>query len=139
MSFPSNPNNDLAQCSEDIAVVLDSLDVCLANPLLGDADLDGEPDPLDACSATLPGNPVDQSGCSLNQFCSSIGVTTMAGKRACNLVDWRNDEPTGNARDCQVVGAECVPVAGVCGIGFELALLLPPLMWLYGRRVRSIH
>ena len=30
-------------------------------------------------------------------------------------------------------------VGGGCGIGFELALLLPSLMWVYGRRRRLIH
>ena len=51
----------------------------------------------------------------------------------CNLIDWQNDEPIGNARDCQVDGTDCVPRAGACGIGFELAVLLPPLMWAFGR------
>jgi hypothetical protein len=44
-------------------------------------------------------------------------------------------------------GADCVdggPLfdsssAAACGIGFELAFLLPPLMWAYGRRRRMIH
>ena len=35
-----------------------------------------------------------------------------------------------------VVVPEAVPV---CGIGFELAFLMPPLMWAYGRRRRLIH
>ena len=26
-----------------------------------------------------------------------------------------------------------------CGIGFELVFLLPPMMWVYSRRRRSIH
>ncbi len=36
-------------------------------------------------------------------------------------------------------GCDAIIARRMCGLGSELVLLLPPLMWLRGRRRRPIH
>ncbi len=98
-----------------------------------DADGDGEADATDACPDTQMGEAVDQAGCSLGQFCSAIDVNVKAGKAICRSSDWRNDEPIRLPFDCLPASGICVPSIA-CGLGFELALLVPGLMWVRQKR-----
>jgi hypothetical protein len=78
------------------------LGFCAPLDLPLDEDGDGEPDVSDECSGTAPGEAVDDAGCSLDQFCRSIDVSTRLGRRICRRSDWMNDEPLGGrgSRDC---------------------------------------
>jgi DNA-binding beta-propeller fold protein YncE len=88
--FPNHSNNELAQCQGEV-------DACQAN--LEDDDKDGEFDITDLCLGTGAGMPVDDSGCSIEQFCSQYTV-----KKDCLKADWKNDEPAiSNPKDCMAV------------------------------------
>ena len=79
------PGFALAQCIEDLGAALDQL---------ADGDDDGEPDSNDRCPETPLGAPVDDSGCSQDQFCRAVGESGRWGIARCLASDWRNDEPT---------------------------------------------
>ena len=88
----------------------------LLRNLLSDEDSDGELDRSDACPGTGSGVAVDDSGCSLEQFCAAIDVSGRHGKSLCIRGDWINDEPIGSASDCVVAKVkgrdsriDCVP------------------------------
>ena len=100
--FPNNPDNEYAQCEEDLAG-------CLEDPIFSDEDDDGEADSTDLCPNTPPGVEVGGNGCSLSQFCSSINVTTNYGRRVCRRSDWMNDEPLKFRGDCRTSYNGCVP------------------------------
>lgn len=131
--FPDDPQNELAQCTLDLETTRAELQVCLDYPSIPDADGDGEADPTDACPDTAAGDDVDDSGCSLSQFCGSISLASPHGFELCERSDWRNDEPVRSARDCKVAlrhvswfhrrrsggrsEAACVPREGPYGHG----------------------
>lgn len=99
--YPDEPDN-LAACIE-------------SRPT--DADGDGIRDTRDDCSGTTEGGAVDAEGCTLAQYCGSIEVSDVRGRRECAKADWRNDEPLMGARirDCRIVRRPvraCEPVAG---------------------------
>ena len=78
-----------------------STTLCLELP---DSDGDGETNATDRCPDTAAGEPVDDAGCSLAQFCGTFDATTSDGQRDCKKADWRNDEPRmqGRDRDCTI-------------------------------------
>jgi YVTN family beta-propeller protein len=94
--FPNNPNNDIAQCEIDREDALTQLDSCLSLTKFTDQDGDGEFDGTDRCVNTPSGESVDDSGCSITQFCAKF-----TSKRTCRMADWNNDEPVGKPRDCR--------------------------------------
>lgn len=96
-----------AECSSDLTTCEDDLAECRADDGTPDDDGDGEVDVTDRCPDTPADTPVDDAGCSLDQFCASIDVTTTAGRRACMKADFRNDEPAMRRRD-----ADCTIARG---------------------------
>jgi hypothetical protein len=105
--FPAEPDNEKGLCFFD-------LDECLAVPVFIDEDHDGEHDPTDRCLDTAAEAAVNDSGCSLEQFCAGFDSDTWSGRIGCRLADWRNDG-FGLPRDCRLVRKqrprrwECVP------------------------------
>ena len=108
---------ELEVCSLDLLGAQDQLSACEAElstvDRFVDTDRDGEEDRTDRCPGTEALAAVDDSGCSLGQFCVQFDVATQQGNLACRSADWQNDEPVGGlARDCRVDrddGFACVP------------------------------
>lgn len=109
----------LNQCQTDLGATSQALAQAQADlaSATNDDDGDGIRDSNDVCAGTPAGTPVDQVGCSQEQFCNGIDVATSAGRRACKKADWRNDEPTmkSSEADCRVdrsalQGDRCVAV-----------------------------
>ena len=87
--FPMDPNNAAAQCAVELDDALAQLDEA-------DEDSDGKISAADKCPATPDGLPVDERGCSREQFCSEYTI-----KKECLKADWKNDEPAaGKPKDC---------------------------------------
>lgn len=97
----------LGMCEETVDLCEADLEACRLDPPFPDADGDGEHDWTDACPGTPRGQPVDTAGCSRAQFCARIDAAGPSRAAACNRADWRNDEPLGNAADCQLRRGAC--------------------------------
>jgi len=81
----------------------------LVGTILADPDADGVPAVADSCADSVPGDAVDDDGCTAAQFCGAIDLSMPQGNNICRHADWRNDEPVGNPDDCRPSGGACVP------------------------------
>ena len=116
--------NDLDQCNGERAVCQAAVDDCEADkvalaahiaalesqyfPLIADTDRDGVGEVLELCAGTPLGDPVDDRGCSQQQFCNRIDVGQPQGNALCTSADWLGDEPLGMPLDCRRQGQRCV-------------------------------
>jgi hypothetical protein len=92
-----------------VAAFLDTcereLEICTET---GSVDVDGDGVPFDAdrCPDTLLPDPVDNGGCSSEQFCELVEVRRLRDALRCLASDWGNDEPLRKyPRDCTLVWA----------------------------------
>jgi hypothetical protein len=104
---PAAADTEFAVCTDEWNEWRDRTHACWLQRDLRDDDGDGEDDAHDRCPGTPASEAVDDSGCSLAQFC---------GLQAehCTSADWGNDEPRGKSRDCARLGSKklgyaCVP------------------------------
>jgi len=73
-----------------------------------DTDNDGVKDIFDQCPNTPPNTPVDEDGCSAEQFCSEIAWTPDDWMfDACVMADWKNNEPCGGDYGCERQRRDC--------------------------------
>lgn len=101
---------DLAACAAERAALegqVHDLQEALGE-VMADPDGDGLPALADSCPDSIPGDAVDDDGCTQAQFCARIDLSAPGGGNFCRHADWRGDEPVGTPHDCR-------PSAGVCG------------------------
>jgi len=68
-----------------------------------DQDRDGVTDSADSCPDSVPGTPIDEMGCSVEDFC-----TLHTLRSSCRDADWSGDGQ--RSRDCDWKGKECLPL-----------------------------
>jgi uncharacterized protein (TIGR03790 family) len=86
------------------------MNVWIGDPLMRlmepDTDGDGVTDRIDECADTAIAVQVDQSGCSIDQFCSIFDpiIDDESLILGCKGADWQGDEPSSREpKDCRVV------------------------------------
>lgn len=104
-------NDDLATCEAEREALEDQVAALEATlgEVMADPDADGLPALADSCPDSVPGEPVDDDGCTQAQFCARIDLSAPGGSNFCRHADWGGDEPLGNPHDCRPSGGICAP------------------------------